>query len=396
MKKPVVLFVDDERNILSAYKRLFMDEPYELLFANSASEGLKVLNSRRPHIIISDLRMPEMNGIDFFTEVRTINPDTLRIMISASSEKENVIKAIGSGQVWKYILKPWNDEELIALVKEGVIKFFREFNLIIKDKALTAKNKIFFLCPPEEITDNLLIEFIHRGYECCSLDDPNHAELMLAKYENSILFINLDHKLKDFSWDKYIMGIMANDKIKNGKIGVCSITPDLSVHDKYAKKLKVPLGFIQIRKIASQTRDSFLKVLDTLSGGDRRQSVRVMISNQEDGIVNLKYSRQIYTGNIIHISPEAMACTFRDPPQIEIDEVIDNMQLKLKGVPVLTAGELKIKKIQNGQILFVVLFHHGKSQDAEQKICKFIGKALKEKIDFDICNELVLEKQGKE
>jgi hypothetical protein len=313
-------------------------------------------------------------------------------MVSASSEKENVIKAIGSGQVWKYILKPWKDEELIALVKEGVARYFREFSLNEKDSAERIKNKIFFLCPPQELKGDLILDFIHRGFECCTLDDPHHAELMLAKYKDSVVIINIDKKLKDFSWDKYILSLMGNDKIKNGLIGVCSASPDLSTQNKYIKKMQIPLGFIQIKKNIAQTRDAVLGVLNKLSNSDRRQFIRIKIKNQDDGIINIKHLNRIYTGNIINISSDVMACTFSEPLQIEIDEKIDNMQLKLKGVPIKTAGQIKIKKIQNGKVLFVVRFHHNNSPDADIKICKFTSKALQEAIEFDINNELILER----
>ncbi len=109
-----ILCVDDERNVLKSLRRLFMDEDdYEILIAESGEEGLEVLNEESDiSLVISDYRMPGMNGVDFLSQVYEHWPDTIRIVLSGYADTAAVVEAINLGRIYKFIPKPWNDEEL--------------------------------------------------------------------------------------------------------------------------------------------------------------------------------------------------------------------------------------------------------------------------------------------
>lgn len=109
-----ILCVDDERNVLKSLRRLFMDEEdYEILIAESGEEGLEVLRDESDiSLVISDYRMPGMNGVDFLSQVFERWPDTIRIVLSGYADTAAVVEAINLGRIYKFIPKPWNDEEL--------------------------------------------------------------------------------------------------------------------------------------------------------------------------------------------------------------------------------------------------------------------------------------------
>ncbi|OGQ98537.1 MAG: hypothetical protein A2521_13595 [Deltaproteobacteria bacterium RIFOXYD12_FULL_57_12] len=108
-----ILCVDDERNVLKALRRLFMEEDYELLVAESGEEGLaSMAENPDVQLVISDYRMPGMNGVDFLQQVYKRWPDTVRIVLSGYADTAAVVGAINEGQIYKFIPKPWNDEEL--------------------------------------------------------------------------------------------------------------------------------------------------------------------------------------------------------------------------------------------------------------------------------------------
>lgn len=117
-----ILCVDDEKNILRALTRLFLDRPdYQILTAASGEEGLKILNSRSPiPVVISDYRMPGMNGVDFLKAVRKGWPDTVRIVLSGYADASAVVSAINEGQIYKFIPKPWNEDELKTTLTKAV------------------------------------------------------------------------------------------------------------------------------------------------------------------------------------------------------------------------------------------------------------------------------------
>lgn len=116
-----VLFVDDEKNVLRSLERLLMDEPYEILTASSGPEGLEVLRDQGPvQVVISDYRMPEMTGVAFLREVCEHWPRTVRIVLSGYADTAAIVDAINMGQIYKFIPKPWNDDELKVTVQNAV------------------------------------------------------------------------------------------------------------------------------------------------------------------------------------------------------------------------------------------------------------------------------------
>ena len=120
-----ILCVDDEPNVLKSLRRVFMDENYELLTVSSGMEGLELLQREGPvHLVISDYRMPEMNGVEFLKQVCERWPDTIRLVLSGYADTAAVVDAINQGQIYKFIPKPWNDDDLKDAIRSAV-KFWR-------------------------------------------------------------------------------------------------------------------------------------------------------------------------------------------------------------------------------------------------------------------------------
>lgn len=115
-----LLFVDDEHNILTALRRLFHREGYQILLANSGKEGLELLAKNEVSLIISDQRMPEMIGAEFLARSQEISPHSMRIMLTGYSDIEAAIQAINEGGIYRYITKPWDDEDIKLVVREAL------------------------------------------------------------------------------------------------------------------------------------------------------------------------------------------------------------------------------------------------------------------------------------
>lgn len=123
-EKIKILCVDDEQNVLNALKRLFIDNEYVISTALSGQDGLKILEREHAHVIISDYRMPGMNGVEFLKEVCSIHPDTVRIVLSGYADAATVVDAINEGQIYKFVPKPWNDNELKITVANAIERYF--------------------------------------------------------------------------------------------------------------------------------------------------------------------------------------------------------------------------------------------------------------------------------
>jgi two-component system, NtrC family, sensor kinase len=126
MNEPVrILCVDDEVPILKAMKRIFMDSDYEILTASSAGEGFDMLSDNQPiQVVVSDYRMPGMNGVEFLQEVFRKCPDTVRIVLSGYADTASIVSAINEGEIYKFIPKPWNDDELKITIANAVERYF--------------------------------------------------------------------------------------------------------------------------------------------------------------------------------------------------------------------------------------------------------------------------------
>ncbi|MFZ2269884.1 MAG: response regulator [Azonexus sp.] len=114
-----LLMVDDEVSILSSLKRLFRRDGYRLLTAGSGAEGLAVLADNVVDIVISDQRMPNMTGVEFLRQVKQRYPETVRIVLSGYTELNSITDAINEGAIFKFLTKPWDDEQLRADIQEA-------------------------------------------------------------------------------------------------------------------------------------------------------------------------------------------------------------------------------------------------------------------------------------
>ena len=114
-----LLLVDDEPNILTSLSRLFRREAFQTLTANSPAEAFELLAKHTVQVILSDQRMPNMSGTEFFARVRQLYPDTVRILLTGYTELESVTGAINRGAVYKFLTKPWDDDQLRDQIREA-------------------------------------------------------------------------------------------------------------------------------------------------------------------------------------------------------------------------------------------------------------------------------------
>lgn len=115
-----VLLVDDERNVISSLSRLFKRNGYNTFMADGGAKGLDLLKNNRIDVLISDMRMPGMNGDEFLEKSIDISPDTVRLLLTGYSDIESTINAINDGQIYRYIRKPWEDSDVLEVVRQAL------------------------------------------------------------------------------------------------------------------------------------------------------------------------------------------------------------------------------------------------------------------------------------
>jgi len=140
-----VLYVDDETHNLNSFKAGFR-RLFNVFTAVSAAEGRKILETESIQIIITDQRMPVMTGIEFLESIIPDFPDPIRILLTGYADINAVIDAINKGQVYKYIQKPWMDEDLrINIEKAYEIYALRKENRELTEQLLLANKQLEFL-----------------------------------------------------------------------------------------------------------------------------------------------------------------------------------------------------------------------------------------------------------
>ncbi|MBI5461873.1 MAG: Flp pilus assembly complex ATPase component TadA [Gammaproteobacteria bacterium] len=131
-----LLLVDDEPNVVKALLRVFRQENYQISYAANGQEALKLLEREKFQVMISDYLMPVMNGADLLRQAKAVQPDMIRIMLTGHADTAAVMAAIKDGAVYKFILKPWDDDDLRVTVALAL----EQYELIRKNRQLKKDN----------------------------------------------------------------------------------------------------------------------------------------------------------------------------------------------------------------------------------------------------------------
>lgn len=133
--KPRILCVDDERNVLDSFRRLLRKD-FDLNIASSGTDGLSLMEQNGPFaVVVSDFKMPGIDGVEFLTRARKIDPDCVRIMLTGQAEETTAAKAINDGHIFRFLNKPISSSEFLKCLKDGI----RHHNLIRAEKDVLEK-----------------------------------------------------------------------------------------------------------------------------------------------------------------------------------------------------------------------------------------------------------------
>ncbi len=118
-----LLFVDDEQHILSSLERLFSCLDYTAFYCNNPRDALDLLRHEEVSVMVSDNCMPGMTGIELMSKARSVSPDTVKILMTAHADMETAIEAINLCEVFRFVTKPWDNDELVSVVEQGVNRY---------------------------------------------------------------------------------------------------------------------------------------------------------------------------------------------------------------------------------------------------------------------------------
>lgn len=143
-----VLFVDDEILITNSLRRGLIDEKYSMFFANSGEDALRIMDNEAIDVLVTDMKMPEMNGLQLLKIVKDKFPDTIRIVLSGYTQLPQVLITVNQASIFKFITKPWNLEQEFKYVIREAIEFYnfkaeqRNSKEILEKKNVTFQNML--------------------------------------------------------------------------------------------------------------------------------------------------------------------------------------------------------------------------------------------------------------
>jgi two-component system NtrC family sensor kinase len=223
MSKHTLLIVDDETNVLKSLKRLLIDTDYRILTAESGDEAMKVLDNNEVHVVISDYRMPGMNGVELLSKIKEKYPDTIRLILSGYADAVAIVEAINEGQVYRFITKPWNDQELLTTI----LRTFEQYDLQQENdklySELQARNKEL-----QDLAKSLEEKIFQRTKD---LEIRNRALMMARNILNylpagvigidvSETIVYMNESLKDYlAVDNLSLGLSARDFLSDDIYG---------------------------------------------------------------------------------------------------------------------------------------------------------------------------------
>lgn len=308
-----VLFVDDEPDVLSAIKRLLRKESYDMHFADNGQDALDIMAKSAIDIIVTDIKMPGMDGLTLLSQIKSLYPDTIRLALSGCLQIGQLLPSINTGDIFRYIAKPTRQDDLKSSLHDAVsyikirnehiahIQELEERNEMI-EQALEAQQEVEKQLRRQAIKDDLT-ELYNRRFLSYTLEQL-FDRCKRTDSDLSCLIIDLDHfkqinddhgyllgdfLLKEFA-DRLMKTISATDigfrfggarfivLLPNKSLEMtmvlgnqiqesCQITP--LIHQDQSLTLSVSIGTSSLKRDQPQTPDHLIHIAERMMAGDK-------------------------------------------------------------------------------------------------------------------------------
>lgn len=272
-----VLFVDDENNILNTIRRQFRNFEHELLFASSGEEGLEILKEEKVSVIVSDMRMHGMDGSRFLELAKEICPDCVKMVLSGHAEIDTVLNSVNRGNIWRFITKPWEKEELKIAIYNAIELYesrkkekdliaslklkTQELNELNKNLDKKVKERTWLLNERSEILNMILEEpDINRViFRICDTLSAIVGQDIIIIAQDEIYSNNPEVKVYKYN-KEHFRQIICKDKKELAQ---------LIIQKKYCKEINGIEDIVPVLKLAIQYKLTIEKSPEILSNIDK-------------------------------------------------------------------------------------------------------------------------------
>ncbi|MEM7207007.1 MAG: response regulator [Pseudomonadota bacterium] len=119
MPESTIMFVDDDMRVLRSLKALFRNNAYKVITVDDGHDALEITKQQRVHVVVSDQRMPKMRGVDLLAKMKEVSPNTMRLLLTGYADVPAVVDSINKGEVFRYVTKPWEVDDITEVVGEA-------------------------------------------------------------------------------------------------------------------------------------------------------------------------------------------------------------------------------------------------------------------------------------
>ena len=250
----------------------------------------------------------------------------------------------------------------------------------MEQKGSFCGKKTFLLYPHSVVRDDMLDLLVMAGFETYTLLDEVKAKKLLAKFPDSIMFVNIDEGMKEPQWEAYLKNIITDPKTKNSRIGIMSYNQDKELMKKYLMELALPCGYVQLKLGLQQSTEIILKALEANEARGRRNAIRADCQNDISATINYKNKSDFYHGKILDISSVGLAAKFDKLPEYPINSILRQVQLKLHG-GIVMADLIFIAQRPENKFVQVLLFDPKTPTDIKLVINRYMKYNLQKYIN---------------
>jgi len=351
MSTGIVLFVDDEENILNSLRRGLIDEDYECLFASNGKDALEIIGNNSISVIVTDMRMPGMDGLTLLKEAKKISPNSTRIVLSGYTQLQQILATINQVDIFKFITKPWKLEEEFKVVIDQALEYY---NLRMESenlkKALENRNAAY-----QNMLKNIEDRIASAKNESNLIKNTSKVifEHLFKTIDN-----NINHDKTNFNYDferKFFEFYSENIRSQIEELDVANLFDNLiSSLIIYNKQIKVEKDFIFKDNYKIKTNkiifDSFIKyvLMANINSNDNysmdiKGNIKYAVDNEIIEFVftvsDLENEKTLSENNFSFVSTE----------RIDFIATFMNEYLNMYN------GAFKIKKIDNNLIIKIQL-----------------------------------------
>ncbi|MCL2214803.1 MAG: PilZ domain-containing protein [Treponema sp.] len=243
-------------------------------------------------------------------------------------------------------------------------------------------SKIFFLYPTNSIQSQIIDELIQQEYEAYTAKDHGRLSYALKKYPTSVIFINIDERIPEPEWEKWIANHMKN--IPTLKFGIFSSSTNDEIKDKYLNKLKITCGFIMLKHDMSYIINKILETIEASNVKGRRKYLRATAEGDSKSTMNLPFNDVYINGNIIDISVVGISCKLERDVDLKKNSLYKDIQIRLQSTLIKVDVIILGSHENNGEKMYVMLFTQRTDPETRVKIRKYIQQNLQGKMDAEI------------